>query len=72
MENQEEIEKQILEIVRAQHEKDGGNNGVNFGAFDHILNMSIEERNEVLQRMAKEKKIFIFHSLNMRRVILPK
>nr|WP_315028736.1 hypothetical protein [uncultured Chryseobacterium sp.] len=72
MENQEEIEKQILEIVRTQYEKDGGSNGVNFGAFDHILNMSIEERNEVLLRMAKEKKIFIFNSLNMRRIILPK
>ncbi|MCQ9639343.1 hypothetical protein MP478_08045 [Chryseobacterium sp. WG14] len=72
MENQEEIEKQILEIVRVQHEKDGGNNGVTFGAFDHILNMSIEDRNEVLMRMAKEKKIFIFNSLNMRRITLPK
>lgn len=72
MENQEEIEKQILDIVRAQYEKDGGNNGVTFGAFDHILNMSIEDRNAFLERMAKEKKIFIFNSLNMRRIILPK
>ncbi|ASE61269.1 hypothetical protein CEQ15_07035 [Chryseobacterium indologenes] len=72
MENQEEIEKQILDIVRAQYEKDGGNNGVTFGAFDHILNTSIEDRNAFLERMAKEKKIFIFNSLNMRRIILPK
>ncbi|HAO26762.1 MAG TPA: hypothetical protein DCQ68_01890 [Chryseobacterium indologenes] len=72
MENQEEIERQILEIVKVQFEKDGGANGVNAGAFDHILNLSIEDRNTFLERMAKEKKIFIFNSLNMRRITLPK
>lgn len=43
MENQEELERQILEIVREQHKKDGGANGVNFGSFDHFLNMSLED-----------------------------
>jgi len=72
MENQEELERQILEIVKAQHTKDGGANGVNFGSFDHFLNMSLEERNEFLLRMAKEKKIAVFNSLNMRRITMPK
>ncbi|WP_061084197.1 hypothetical protein [Chryseobacterium indologenes] len=72
MENQEEIERQILEIVKVQFEKDGGANDVNAGAFDHILNLSIEDRNAFRERMAKEKKIFIFNSLNMRRITLPK
>ncbi|ROI02924.1 hypothetical protein EGI16_12185 [Chryseobacterium sp. G0240] len=72
MENKEEIEKQILEIVREQFKKDGGANGVNFGAFDHILNLSLEERNAFLERMVKERKIAVFNSLNMRRITLPK
>nr|WP_315026063.1 hypothetical protein [uncultured Chryseobacterium sp.] len=72
MENQEEIERLIIEIVKEQYEKDGGANGVNAGSFDHILNLSIEERNAFLERMAKEKKIFIFNSLNMKRITMPK
>lgn len=72
MENIEEIEAKIIEIVREQFKKDGGSNGVTSGSFDHILNLSIEERNAFLYRMAKERKISIFDSLNMRRVTMPK
>ncbi|MCQ9638619.1 hypothetical protein MP478_04390 [Chryseobacterium sp. WG14] len=72
MENQEELEAKILEIVREQFKKDGGANGVNFGSFDHFLNMSLEDRNDFLLRMAKEKKIAVFNSLNSRRITMPK
>lgn len=68
----EELEAKILEIVRAQHKKDGGTNGVTMDAFDNFLNMSLDERNELLYRMAKEKKIHIFQSLNSKRITLPK
>ncbi|KAA2223025.1 hypothetical protein [Chryseobacterium sediminis] len=68
----EEIEAKILEIVRAQHKKDGGTNGVTMDAFDNFLNMSLDKRNELLYRMAKEKKIHIFQSLNSKRITLPK
>nr|WP_315028035.1 hypothetical protein [uncultured Chryseobacterium sp.] len=72
MENQEGIERQMLEIVKIQFEKDGGVNGLNAGSLDHILNLSIEERNAFLERMARAKKIFIFNSLKMRRITIPK
>ena len=72
MENQEELEVKILEIVTEQFKKDGGSNGVTIGAFDEMLNLSIQERNEFLQRMANQKKIHIFQSLNGRRITLPK
>lgn len=72
MENQHDLEKQILAILGEQFKKDGGNNGVEFTAFDHILKLSIQERNEFLSRMAKEKKFIIFQSLNGRRITLPK
>lgn len=72
MENIEEIEAKIIEIVREQYKKDGGSNGVTCGSFDHILNLPIEERNEFLFRMAKERKIVIFDSLNMKRITMPK
>ena len=72
MEDMEEIEKQIIEIVTEQFEKDGGSNGVTMGAFDHILKLPLQERNEFLYRMAKQKKIHIFQSLNNIRVTLPK
>ncbi|MGH1520554.1 hypothetical protein [Chryseobacterium sp. JK1] len=72
MENQEEIEDKILEIVTEQFKKDGGSNGVSIGAFDEILSLSIQERNDFLQSMANKKKIHIFQSLNGRRITLPK
>lgn len=68
----EEIEAKILEIVKEQFKKDGGSNGVTMGDFDHILNLPIQERNEFLYRMVKEKKILIFQSLNGKRVTFPK
>lgn len=68
----EEIEAKIIEIVKEQFKKDGGSNGVTMGDFDNILNLPIQERNEFLYRMAKEKKILIFQSLNGKRVTLPK
>ncbi|MCS4168499.1 hypothetical protein [Sphingobacterium sp. BIGb0116] len=58
MGNQEEIEKKIIEIVHAQHPIDGGNNGVDFGAFEHVLKLDRKERNEFLFQMAKENKDF--------------
>lgn len=72
VENQLEIEKKILDIVTEQFKIDGGSNGINIGAFDHILNLNIKERNEFLFQMAKEKKIYIFQSLNEYRITLPK
>jgi hypothetical protein len=72
MENQQDLENQILAILGEQFKKDGGNNGVEFTAFDHILKLSIQDRNEFLSRMAKEKKFIIFQSLNGRRITLPK
>jgi len=72
MENTEQIEVEIIEIIREQFKKDGGSNGVTCGSFDHILNLSIEERNAFLYRMAKERKIAIFESLNMKRVTMSK
>ncbi|MBV8326619.1 hypothetical protein [Chryseobacterium sp.] len=72
MENKEEIERQILEIVRKQHEKSAGTNGCFFDEFDHILNLPIKERTAFLEQMAREKKISIGQSLNSRKILLPK
>lgn len=41
-------------------------------SFDHILELNIEDRNQFLFRMQKEKKILIFESLNSPRITLPK
>lgn len=71
MEN-EELERQILEIVQKKHNETGGNNGNGFADFDHILNMSLEVRNAFLQRMADEKKIAIRIGPNARMIMLPK
>lgn len=68
----EEMEMQILEIVKKKHKDTGGNNGNGFGDFDHILNMSIEDRNSFLKRMADEKKIAIRIGPNARMIMLPK
>ncbi|MGU3377669.1 hypothetical protein [Chryseobacterium sp. M5A1_1a] len=72
MENEVEIEAKIIQIVKEQFEKDNGSNGVGFGEFDHFLNLNLEERNTLLNRMAREKKIVIFQSINSLRITLPK
>ncbi|WBV60251.1 hypothetical protein PFY12_14580 [Chryseobacterium camelliae] len=72
MENIEDIERKIIEIVTEQYKKDGGSNGVTFDSFSEFLKLDFKERNEFLYRMAKEKKIYIFQSLNSPRITLPK
>lgn len=67
-----EIEEQILEIVREKHLKSGGNNGNGFGDFDHILKMSIDDRNAFIQKMESEKKISIRDGSNARMIMMPK
>ena len=71
MEN-EELERQILEIVQKKHNETGGNNGNGFADFDHILKMPLEVRNAFLKRMADEKKIAIRIGPNARMIMLPK
>ncbi|KAA0126425.1 hypothetical protein FY557_17395 [Chryseobacterium sp. SN22] len=68
----EEQEEAIMEIVREKFKRDGGNNGVTFNSFDHILQLPRDERNEFIERMAKEGKIRIFQSLNNMRITMPK
>jgi len=68
----EELERQILEIVAIKHNETGGNNGNGFGDFDHILNMSLDDRNAFLKRMVDEKKIAIRMGPNARMIMLPK
>lgn len=68
----EELERQILEIVQKKHNETGGNNGNGFSDFDHILKMSLEVRNAFLKRMADENKIAIRIGSNVRMIILPK
>ena len=63
---------QILEIVKKKHKDTGGNNGNFFGDFDHILNMSIPERNAFLQNMANRKLIVFREGSNARMIMLPK
>ncbi|MEG1592493.1 hypothetical protein AB670_03165 [Chryseobacterium sp. MOF25P] len=72
MENIKELEAQILEIVKKKHDETGGNNGNGFADFDHILNMSLEDRNAFLKRMADENKIAIRIGPNARMIMLPK
>lgn len=68
----EEMEMQILEIVKKKHTATGGNNGNLFGDFDHILNMPIPERNAFLQNMVNRKLIVIREGSNAKMVMLPK
>jgi hypothetical protein len=68
----EEMEMQILEIVKKKHKDTGGNNGNFFGDFDHILNMSIPERNAFLQKMVNRKLIVFREGSNARMIMLPK
>lgn len=68
----EEMEMKILEIVKKKHQETGGNNGNGFGDFDHILNMSIPERNAFLENMVSRKLIVFREGSNARMIMLPK
>lgn len=72
MENVEELEKQIIKVLKIQFERTGGANGTDFADVDAILKMSIEDRNAFLSRMETEKKIIYISPLNGRTLSLPK
>lgn len=72
MENQEEIERQILEKVKADFKISGGANGSDLNDLDKIIKLPIPERNILLDRMVAEKKIAYLHPLNAKKVTLPK
>lgn len=71
MENQEELERKILEIVKERHDKTGGNNGSLFGDFNS-LNLEQSVINALIQKMHDEKKITIRLGINNKIVMLPK
>jgi hypothetical protein len=68
----EELEKKVLEIVNEKHIKSGGNNGNLFYEFDEVLQLPLEERNALLQKMHNEHKIVIREGQNGRLIMLPK
>lgn len=68
----EELERKVLEIVKDKHIKSGGNNGNTFGDFDQVLQMSIQDRTDFLNRMVSENKIIIKQGANQRMIMLPK
>lgn len=68
----EELENKILELVKAQHQRTGGANGVDFNEVDEILQMPIKQRNEFLQKLVDAKKIRIGDPLNARALFMPK
>lgn len=68
----EEIEAKILEKVKADHKINGGANGTDLNDLDKILNLTIPERNQLLDKMVAEKKIAYLRPLNTIRISLPK
>lgn len=68
----DELEQSILEIVRKKDKKSAGHNGNFTGDFDHILNLSIEERNVFLQSMASKKLIQFKQGANQEMIVLAK
>lgn len=72
MADKEDLEKQILEVLKIQFQRTGGANGTDLGEVDKILNLPIDERNTFLDRMVKEKKIAYIRPLNGPTLTLPK
>ncbi|AZA91150.1 Uncharacterised protein [Chryseobacterium nakagawai] len=72
MENMEEIEAKILIKLREDYKNCGGANGSDINEIDEIIKLSISDRNELLAKMVKEKKITFINTLNARRITLPK
>lgn len=68
----EEIELQIMDVVRKKDKDTGGNNGNFFGDFDHLLKMTIPERNTFLSGMVDRKLIIIRQGGNARMIMLPR
>jgi len=68
----EEIEAKILEKVKEDHKKSGGANGSDINELDKIINLQLDERNKLLDKMVDEKKLAYLYPLNGRTVTLPK
>lgn len=72
MENMEEIERQFFEALEVEFKKSGGNNGIDHNIIDPILKMPLEQRNEYISKLIKEKKIVKINHLNGTSYTLPK
>lgn len=70
--NREEQEKQILEIIKEDHNKSGGQGGRSIDDFDHILKGSISDKNAFLEKMVSEKRITIVEDSDQRVIMLLK
>ena len=68
----QELEVKIMEMVKAQHKKTGGANGLNLFHVDKQLGVEYSEIQKAVEKLLSEKKIIYLNHLNGRSLTLPK
>lgn len=67
-----EIEEKIMELVKDQHKRTGGANGLNLFNVDKQLGVEYSEIQKAVEKLLSEKKIIYLNHLNGRSLTLPK
>lgn len=68
----EEIEKKFMTLVKEQHDRTGGSNGLLLYKLDEVLGITYAELFELVNKLIKEKKIAYLNHLNGTSYTLPK
>lgn len=67
-----EFEAKLLELVKAQHKRSGGANGLNLYGVDKELGVEYSEIAKAVESLLTQKKIVYLNHLNGRSLTLPK
>lgn len=68
----DELEAKLFEMVKAQHKKTGGANGLNLYGVDKELGVEYSEIAKAVEKLLEAKKITYLNHLNGRSLTLPK
>ncbi len=68
----EELEAKIIEMVKAQHKRSGGANGLNYFEINKELGVDYSDVKKAVEKLLAEKKITYLNHLNGRSLTLPK
>jgi len=68
----QELEVKLYEMVKAQHKRSGGANGLNLYGVDKELGVDYAELAKAVEKLLSEKKIVYLNHLNGRSLTLPK
>ena len=68
----DELEVKLYELVKDQHKRSGGANGLNLYGLNKELGVEYSDLEKTVEKLLAEKKIAYLNHLNGRSLTLPK